>query len=60
LGETRRRVKVIDRLPGEASCLTLVWAMLDRALAAWRALTMTADGSRVHDANAGQPDRACA
>jgi hypothetical protein len=30
-GETRRRVKVIGRLPGETSCLTLVWAVLDRA-----------------------------
>ncbi len=29
-GETRRRVKVIGRLPGEASCLNLVWAVLDR------------------------------
>ena len=28
-GETRRRVKVIGRLPGETSCLTLVWAVLD-------------------------------
>jgi putative transposase len=24
-GETRRRTKVIGRLPGETSCLTLVW-----------------------------------
>jgi hypothetical protein len=31
-GETRRRVKVIGRLPGEISCLTLVWAVLDRGL----------------------------
>jgi transposase-like protein len=30
-GETRRRVKVIGRLPGERSCLSLVWAVLDRA-----------------------------
>ena len=30
-GETRRRTKVIGRLPGEASCLSLVWAVLDRA-----------------------------
>jgi hypothetical protein len=30
-GETRRRTKVIGRLPGETSCLTLVWAVLDRA-----------------------------
>jgi putative transposase len=33
-GETRRRVKVIGRLPGETSCLSLVWAVLDRASAA--------------------------
>ena len=31
VGETRRRVKVIGRLPGEASCLNLVWAVLERA-----------------------------
>ena len=30
-GETRRRVKVIGRLPGEHCCLKLVWAVLDRA-----------------------------
>ena len=30
-GETRRRVRVIGRRPGETSCLTLVWAVLDRA-----------------------------
>jgi transposase-like protein len=29
-GETHRRVKVIGRLPGERSCLSLVWAVLDR------------------------------
>jgi putative transposase len=40
-GETRRRVKVIGRLPGEESCLSLVWAVLDRASKAWRGLTMT-------------------
>ncbi len=40
-GETRRRVKVIGRLPGEASCLTLVWAVLDRASNGWRGLTYT-------------------
>ncbi len=28
-GETRRRVKVIGRLPGGHSCLSLVWAVLD-------------------------------
>jgi transposase-like protein len=30
-GETRRRTKIIGRLPGESSCLRLVWAVLDRA-----------------------------
>lgn len=33
-GETRRRVKVIGRLPGETSCLALVWAVPGRAAAA--------------------------
>jgi putative transposase len=46
-GETRRRVKVIGRLPGETSCLTLVWAVLDRASRGWRGLTMTSDGLRL-------------
>jgi transposase-like protein len=32
----QRRVKVIGRLPGERSCLSLVWAVLDRALRGWR------------------------
>jgi putative transposase len=40
-GETRRRTKVIGRLPGEQSCLSLVWAVLDRASKGWRGLTMT-------------------
>jgi hypothetical protein len=34
------RVKVIGRLPGEASCLNLVWAVLDRASRGWRGMTM--------------------
>ena len=46
-GETRRRVKVIGRLPGETSCLTLVWAVLDRASVGWRGFTMTSDGLRL-------------
>ena len=29
LGEVRRRTKVIGRFPGETSCLTLVWSVLD-------------------------------
>lgn len=40
-GETRRRVKVIGRLPSEQTCLSLVWAVLDRASKGWRGLTMT-------------------
>jgi transposase-like protein len=46
-GETRRRVKVIGRLPGEASCLNLVWAVLDRASHGWRGMTMTPTGTRL-------------
>ena len=46
-GETRRRVKVIGLLPGETSCLTLVWAVLDRASRGWRGFTMTSDGLRL-------------
>ena len=46
-GETRRRVKVIGRLPGERSCLSLVWAVLDRASRGWRGFTMTSDGLRL-------------
>jgi transposase-like protein len=46
-GETRRRTKVIGRLPGETSCLTLVWAVLDRASAGWRGLAMTPEGLRL-------------
>jgi putative transposase len=35
------QVKVIGRFPGEQSCLSLVWAVLDRASKGWRGLTMT-------------------
>jgi putative transposase len=49
-GETRRRTKVIGRLPGEISCLGLVWAVLDRASGGWRGLTMTPKALRLlHD-----------
>lgn len=40
-GESRRRTKVIGRLPGERSCLALVWAVLDRQSRGWRGVTMT-------------------
>lgn len=46
-GETRRRVKVIGRLPGESSCLSLVWAVLDRASHGWRGFTMTPKALRL-------------
>ena len=46
-GETRRRVKVIGRLPGEHSCLSLVWAVLDRASAGWRGFAITPAGLRL-------------
>jgi putative transposase len=46
-GETRRRVKVIGRLPGEHSCLSLVWAVLDRASRGWRGVTQTPAGLRL-------------
>lgn len=39
-------MKVIGRLPGEQSCLSLVWAVLDRASKGWRGLTMTSDAPR--------------
>ncbi len=45
-GESRRRVKVIGRLPGETSCLSLVWAVLDRASRGWRGVTQTSATSR--------------
>ncbi|MET7339663.1 IS256 family transposase [Nonomuraea sp. NPDC005650] len=45
-GETRRRVKVIGRFPGETSCVSLVWAVLDRAARGWRGFTSTSKGLR--------------
>ncbi|MGH2689713.1 MAG: IS256 family transposase, partial [Actinomycetota bacterium] len=46
-GETRRRVKVIGRLPGERSCLSLVWAVLDRAGRGWRGVNQTIPAVRL-------------
>jgi putative transposase len=46
-GESRRRVKVIGRLPGETSCLSLVWAVLDRASRGWRGVTQTSETVRL-------------
>ena len=38
---------MIGRLPGEHSCVSLVWAVLDRASAGWRGFTMTPAGGRL-------------
>ena len=46
-GESRRRVKVIGRLPGERSCLSLVWAVLDRASRGWRGVDMNPANARL-------------
>ncbi|MEO3861719.1 transposase [Acrocarpospora sp. B8E8] len=46
-GKTRRRVKVIGRFPGETSCVSLVWAVLDRASRGWRGFAVTSTGLRV-------------
>ena len=37
----------VRRLPGEHSCLSLVWAVLDRASTGWRGFTMTPAGLRL-------------
>lgn len=41
LEEVRRRTKVIGRFPGETSCLSLCWAVLDLFLAGARGLGLT-------------------
>lgn len=38
LGEVKRRTKVIGRFPGETSCLSLCWAVLDLVIAGARGL----------------------
>jgi transposase-like protein len=64
-GETRRRVKVMGRLPGKRSCLSLVRAVLDRATGGWRGVTVTPADARLlaglraslaPDAAPGAPD----
>jgi transposase-like protein len=42
LEEVKRRTKVIGRFPGEASCLSLCWAVLDLFIASARRLAITA------------------
>jgi hypothetical protein len=46
-GETRRGIKVIGRLPGETSCLLLVWAVLDPASGGFRGVTQRPAGVRL-------------
>jgi putative transposase len=41
LEEVKRRTKVIDRFPGESSCLSLCWAVLDLVIAGARGLGLT-------------------
>jgi hypothetical protein len=41
LGEVRRRTKVIGRFPGETSCLTLAWAVMDLVIAGGRGLGLS-------------------
>jgi transposase-like protein len=41
LEESRRRTKVIGRFPGETSCLSLCWAVLDLVLASSHGLGLT-------------------
>jgi transposase-like protein len=41
LGEVRRRTKVIGRFPGEASCLSLCWAVLDLVIMHSNSVTFT-------------------
>ena len=41
LEEVRRRTKVIARFPGETSCLTMAWAVMDLVIAGSRGLGLT-------------------
>jgi putative transposase len=41
LGEVRRRTKVIGRFPGEESCLSLCWAVLDLVITHSNGITFT-------------------
>jgi len=41
LEEVRRRTKVIGRFPGDTSCLTMAWAVMDLVIAGSRGLGLT-------------------
>lgn len=48
--ECKRRTKVIGRFAGENSAISLVRAVLDRASAGWRGVTMAPASTRLlHD-----------
>ena len=49
LEEVRRRTKVIGRFPGETSCLSLCWAMLDLVVGGARGLGLTDLALRLRD-----------
>lgn len=49
LGEVKRRTKVIGRFPGETSCLSLCWAVLDLIIAGAKGLGLTDFESRQLD-----------
>lgn len=46
LGEVKRRTKVMGRFPGETSCLSLSWAVMDLVIAGGRGLGLTLDERR--------------
>ena len=58
LGEVKRRTKVIGRFPGETSCLTLVWAVLDPLIThETNGIRFTElDRQRLHRARHHEPD----
>jgi putative transposase len=57
LGEVRRRTKVMGRFPGESSCLTLVWAVLDLfiTLASNGATSTDVDRQHLYESNTNKP-----
>ncbi|MGH2428040.1 MAG: transposase, partial [Candidatus Limnocylindria bacterium] len=46
LGEVKRRTKVMGRFPGESSCLSLSWAVMDLVIAGGRGLNLTLEERR--------------
>jgi len=58
LGEVKRRTKVMGRFPGEDSCLTLVWAVLDLLITHETngILFTELDRQRLHRARYHEPD----